>query len=93
MGVFPPVTCTMDARITLPTVTGRAPGNKAMLGKGLSKHNHQKPISSASTRLVVHRTFSDPPPVDEREIDACGGFCRSKNGKVTSNHDDAVFRE
>ncbi len=71
------------------------PGNEladtAAKAAALTNSDPPRPISYASERSLIRRTFTDPPPTNPRTVEAYGGFSCSKDCTATSNGADAVL--
>ncbi len=71
------------------------PGNEladtAAEAAPLTNSDPPRPISYASARSLIHRTFTDPPPTNPRTVEVYSGFSWSKDCTATSNRADAVL--
>ncbi len=71
------------------------PGNEladtAAKAATLTNSDPPRPISYASARSLIRRTFTDPPPTNPRTVEEYGGFSWSKDCTATSNRADAVL--
>ncbi len=57
----------------------------------LTNRDPPRPISYASARSLIRRTFTDPPPTNPKTVEVYGGFSWSKDCMATSNRADAVL--
>ncbi len=57
----------------------------------LNTSHPPRPISYASTRSLIRRTLTYPPPTNSRSAEVYGGFSWSKDCMDTSNRADAVL--
>ncbi len=80
--------CTTNTTTTTVRHKG-IPGNEladtAAKAAALTNSDPPRPISYASTRFLIRRTFTDPSPTNSRTAEVYGGFSWSKDSMATSN--------
>ncbi len=73
----------------------RIPGNEladtAAKAAALTTSNPPRLISYASSRSLIRRTLTDPPPTNLRTVEVSGGFFWSMDCMATSNRVGAVL--
>ncbi len=71
------------------------PGNEladtAAKAAALTNSDPPRPISYASAKSLIRRTFTDAPPTNPRTVEVYGGFSWSKGCTPTSNRADAIL--
>ncbi len=70
-------------------IAGNALADTAAKAAALTNNDPPRPMSYASVRSLIRRTFTDPPPTNPRTVEVYCGFSWSKDCTATSNRADA----